>query len=156
MLRHLKPRPERRAHEQRLLRRDKEPKWNLPRENGGWDVDWKHELATQRRRAQLEKDDDDDDKGDGEDERGDGGTQLEVQNESSDGVERESITAPSPNNKMNESILSGGNKPPSPANQKSISPNAGGGASPAASLNMSVEKEDMDVDVNKSQGWFTF
>ena len=49
----------------KALLRDKEPKWNLPRENGGWDVDWKHELATQRRRAQLEKDDDDDDKGDG-------------------------------------------------------------------------------------------
>jgi hypothetical protein len=66
----------------------------------------------------------------------------------------QSFTAPSPNNKMNESILSGGNKTPSPASQKSVSPAASGGASPAASLNVSAEKEDMDVDMNESQGWF--
>jgi hypothetical protein len=49
--------------EMEALLRNKEPEWNL------WKVDWAHELETQKRWVLLEPDDDD--KGDGEDARGD-------------------------------------------------------------------------------------
>jgi hypothetical protein len=27
--------------------------WNLPFDDGGWDVNWKHELEAQKKRAQV-------------------------------------------------------------------------------------------------------